>query len=73
MAIYAEASYDGAQVQLPHTEAVTRDTLMLPLFADMSIDEQDCVLPKLHHHTKTASAKVRRRASSSRVPLSATR
>jgi perosamine synthetase len=50
MAIHETASYAGAVVQLPHTEAATRDTLMLPLFADLSEDEQEYVIERLAHH-----------------------
>jgi perosamine synthetase len=52
MAIHEEASYtarssDLPQLALPHTEAATRETLMLPLFPDLSEDEQDYVLERL--------------------------
>jgi dTDP-4-amino-4,6-dideoxygalactose transaminase len=73
MAIHEEAAYDGPHGELPYTEAATRDTLMLPLFADMSVAEQDHVMARLRHHTRVAGAKARRRAASSRVPLSPTR
>jgi dTDP-4-amino-4,6-dideoxygalactose transaminase len=51
MAIHEEASYAGLAPQsapeLPHTEAATRDTLMLPLFPDLSEEQQDYVLERL--------------------------
>jgi perosamine synthetase len=52
MAIHEEASYaarsnDVPQFALPHTEAATRETLMLPIFPDLSEDEQDYVLERL--------------------------
>jgi perosamine synthetase len=52
MAIHEEASYadrpsDGRQLDLPHTEAATRETLMLPIFPDLSEDQQDYVLERL--------------------------
>jgi perosamine synthetase len=51
MAIHEEASYSGQAPQgapdLPHTEAATRETLMLPIFPDLSEDQQDYVLERL--------------------------
>ncbi len=52
MAIHEEASYadqfaDGSQFDLPHTEAATRETLMLPIFPDLTEDQQDYVLERL--------------------------
>jgi perosamine synthetase len=52
MAIHEEASYsglpaDGPELDLPHTEAATRETLMLPLFPDLSEDQQDYILERL--------------------------
>ncbi len=52
MAIHEEASYadqpiDGPQFDLPHTEAATRETLMLPLFPDLTEDQQDYILERL--------------------------
>ena len=50
MAIHQEASYAGEPVRLPHTEAAAREVLMLPLFADLSYDEQDYVIERLAEH-----------------------
>ncbi|HEY5287821.1 MAG TPA: DegT/DnrJ/EryC1/StrS family aminotransferase [Solirubrobacteraceae bacterium] len=51
MAIHEEASYSGqapqGAVELTHTEAATRETLMLPLFPDLSEEQQDYVLERL--------------------------
>jgi perosamine synthetase len=57
MAIHEEASYAGQsasaganaerRLELRHTEAVTRETLMLPLFPDLSEEQQDYVLERL--------------------------
>lgn len=49
MAIHEEASYagSGGAGQLPHTEAVTRETLMLPLFPDLTEEQQDHVIERL--------------------------
>jgi dTDP-4-amino-4,6-dideoxygalactose transaminase len=48
MAIHEEASYalQGAP-ELPHTEAATRETLMLPLFPGLTEEQQDYVLERL--------------------------
>ena len=51
MAIHQEASYAGEPVRLPHTEAAAREMLMLPLFADLSYEEQDYVIERLAEHT----------------------
>jgi dTDP-4-amino-4,6-dideoxygalactose transaminase len=51
MAIHEEDSYSGQTPQdapeLPHTEAATRETLMLPLFPDLTEGQQDYVLERL--------------------------
>ena len=52
MAIHEEAAYAdrlqaGRRVDLPYTEAATRETLMLPLFPDLSEEQQDYVLERL--------------------------
>jgi perosamine synthetase len=50
MAIHEEKSYVGEAVRLPHTEAAARDVLMLPMFADLSEDDQDYVIERLVEH-----------------------
>ncbi len=51
MAIHEEAAYAGEaerdRCALPHTEAATRETMMLPLFPDLSEEEQDRVIDRL--------------------------
>jgi perosamine synthetase len=52
MASHEEASYGGgAQLRLyptlPHTEAATRETMMLPLFPDLTDEQQDHVIDRL--------------------------
>ena len=53
MAIHEEASYAGEPelgrlaTSLPHTELATRETMMLPLFPDLSEEEQDYVIDRL--------------------------
>jgi len=61
MACHEELSYaaptDAAQpTSLPHTEAATRDTLMLPLFAGMSAQQHYYVLNRLRTHLNAAPA-----------------
>jgi perosamine synthetase len=50
MAIHHEQAYAGLDVDLPHTDAVTSETLMLPLFAGMSDEQQDYVIDRLASH-----------------------
>jgi len=52
MAIHEEASYAresglGRGTALPHTEAATRETMMLPLFPDLTEAQQDRVIDSL--------------------------
>jgi dTDP-4-amino-4,6-dideoxygalactose transaminase len=49
MAIHREPLYRRLQpgVSLPHTERATEETLLLPLFAGMTHDEQDYVAAQL--------------------------
>jgi perosamine synthetase len=52
MAIHEEGAYanrrtDGPLLDLPHTEAATRETLMLPLFPDLTEGQQDYILERL--------------------------
>ena len=48
MAIHMEAAYEGPATQpLPHTEETTMNTLMLPLFPDLTEAQQDYVVERL--------------------------
>jgi perosamine synthetase len=48
MAIHEEAAYaSSAPADLPYTEAATRETLMLPLFPDLTEEQQDYVIERL--------------------------
>jgi perosamine synthetase len=44
MAAHLEPAYAGTAVELPVTEALTRRSLILPLFHEMTADEQDRVV-----------------------------
>jgi perosamine synthetase len=56
MAIHLEAAYAGQPVLLPHTEAATRDSLMLPLFPGLSDGAQDYVIERLATHVSALAA-----------------
>jgi perosamine synthetase len=56
MAIHQEPSYAGTGFDLPHTEAATRGTLMLPLFPELSEDQQDHVIDRLATHMTALAA-----------------
>jgi dTDP-4-amino-4,6-dideoxygalactose transaminase len=50
MAIHLERSYSPAHLELPHTEAASRETVMLPLFPGLSTADQDRVIERLASH-----------------------
>jgi dTDP-4-amino-4,6-dideoxygalactose transaminase len=56
MAIHEEPAYAGAAGDLPHTEAATRSSLMLPLFPGLSDEEQDHVIDCLAAHVASLAA-----------------
>jgi perosamine synthetase len=56
MAIHEEGAYAGVQADLPHTEAASRSSLMLPLFAGMSDEQQDQVIGCLERHLAAVAA-----------------
>ena len=56
MAIHEEPSYADAAADLPHTEAATRESLMLPLFAGLTDEEQDHVIDCLAAHVGAVAA-----------------
>lgn len=68
MAIHQEAAYAAPDVSLPHTEAAAREVLMLPLFPDMTGEQQDHVLDRLAAHVGAGrrSARFRRQADLAR-------
>lgn len=56
MAIHEEPAYAGAAVSLPHSEAAARDVIILPLFPDMTAEQQDHVLARLAAHAVRTAA-----------------
>ncbi len=54
MAIHEEAAYPG-EYDLPHTEAASHEMLMLPLFADLTAEQQDYVVARLTHHVSATA------------------
>jgi dTDP-4-amino-4,6-dideoxygalactose transaminase len=56
MAIHEERSYAGSAGPLPHTEAASRESLMLPLFAGLTDEEQDHVIGSLAAHLAPVAA-----------------
>jgi dTDP-4-amino-4,6-dideoxygalactose transaminase len=56
MAIHEEQAYAGSGAHLPNTDAAARDSLMLPLFPDMSDEQQDYVIERLALHVSAVAA-----------------
>lgn len=57
MAIHEERAYAGERYgNLPYTEDAARDVLMLPLFAELTFDEQDYVIGRLAEHVVALAA-----------------
>ena len=56
MAIHEEASYQGPHANLEHTEAAAREVLMLPLFPDLTDEQQDHVVECLAAHAVRQAA-----------------
>jgi dTDP-4-amino-4,6-dideoxygalactose transaminase len=56
MTIHEEPAYADANVSLPHSEAAARDVIILPLFPDMTEEQQDYVLDRLATHAVAQAA-----------------
>jgi perosamine synthetase len=56
MAIHEEGAYAGSRADLPNTEAASRSSLMLPLFAGMTDEQQDHVIGCLAAHLAAVAA-----------------
>jgi perosamine synthetase len=55
-AIHAERAYSDRGFLLPHTDACARDALLLPLFPDLSDEQQDYVIERLATHLSAVAA-----------------
>jgi len=56
MTIHEEEAYAGATAPLPHSEAAAREVVILPLFADMTEEQQGYVLDRLAAHAIAEAA-----------------
>jgi dTDP-4-amino-4,6-dideoxygalactose transaminase len=56
MAIHHEGAYPDAAPALEHTDSAAADTLMLPLFPDLTDDQQDYVVDRLLTHVTAQAA-----------------
>jgi dTDP-4-amino-4,6-dideoxygalactose transaminase len=56
MAIHEEGAYRAKRIDLPHTEAATRDVVMLPLFPGLTFEQQDYVVERLAEHVVAQAA-----------------
>ncbi|MDX6716217.1 MAG: perosamine synthetase [Baekduia sp.] len=56
MASHEEPAYAGTVADLPHTEAASRGSMMLPMFAGLSDEHQDHVLERLAVHVSAVAA-----------------
>ena len=56
MASHEEGAYADVEADLPHTEAASRSSLMLPLFAGMTDEQQDHVIGCLARHLSAVAA-----------------
>jgi perosamine synthetase len=56
MAIHHEGAYPGVTAELPHTDAAAADVLMLPLFADLTDEQQDHVIARVSAHAMALAA-----------------
>jgi perosamine synthetase len=56
MAIHQEGAYPDVNAELPHTDAAAADVLMLPLFADLTDEQQDHVIARVTAHAMALAA-----------------
>jgi perosamine synthetase len=56
MAIHEEPAYRQDGLSLPHTEAATRETLMLPLYPGLTFEQQDFVIERVAAHAVSLAA-----------------
>jgi dTDP-4-amino-4,6-dideoxygalactose transaminase len=58
MAIHREPAYSASAGDLPHTDAAAQDVLMLPLFPDLTFEQQDYVIARLTDHVVGQAAEL---------------
>jgi dTDP-4-amino-4,6-dideoxygalactose transaminase len=56
MAIHHEGAYPDVTAALPNTDAAAADVLMLPLFADLTDEQQDHVIARVTAHAMALAA-----------------
>jgi perosamine synthetase len=56
MAIHREPAYAGSTADLPDTDMIASETLMLPLFPGLTEDQQDYVIDRVLSHTMSIAA-----------------
>ena len=56
MAIHLERAYAGVKAELPNTDLLTRETLMLPLFPGLTSAQQDYVIERVFAHVAALAA-----------------
>jgi dTDP-4-amino-4,6-dideoxygalactose transaminase len=56
MAIHQEKAYAESDALLPHTVAATRESLLLPLFPELTDDQQDYVIERVATHAEALAA-----------------
>jgi perosamine synthetase len=56
MASHQERAYAGSSEPLEHTDAAAHDVLMLPLFPDLTNEQQDYVIARLAQHALVRAA-----------------
>jgi len=56
MAIHREPAYADPAVRLPHTEALSRQTILLPLFPDLAERDQDRVIERIAAYASALAA-----------------
>jgi perosamine synthetase len=56
MAIHHEDAYADPALDLPHTDAAAREAMMLPLFTDLTEEQQDYVVDRVAAHVVALAA-----------------
>jgi dTDP-4-amino-4,6-dideoxygalactose transaminase len=56
MTIHEEPAYADLTSRLRHSESAARDIVILPLFPDMTVEQQDYVIGRLEAHAVAVAA-----------------